>query len=168
MNFERPEYYEDNLSKHPAIDLLVKLGYKYLSVEQCDELRDNHYNVILKPILKDQLRKLNSYEYGGKTHEFSEESIRRAAEELDEPLADNLIVSSEKIYNDLMLGKSFPETQEDGRTQEFDMKYIDWENFSNNVFHVTDEFSVQSLDRLHDTRPDIVLFVNGIPFAVIE
>ena len=67
-----------------------------------------------------------------------------------------------------MLGKSFPETQEDGRTQEFDMKYIDWENFSNNVFHVTDEFSVQSLDRLHDTRPDIVLFVYGIPFAVIE
>ena len=26
MNFERPEYYEDNLSKHPAIDLLGLLS----------------------------------------------------------------------------------------------------------------------------------------------
>lgn len=165
----REEYYEDNISKFPARDLLVKLGYNYLSVEQCEKERKNNlYNVILKDILKNQLNKMNSYTYCGETRKFSEESINRAVEELNEPLADNLIVSSEKIYNTLMLGKSFPETQSDGRTQEFNLKYIDWDDISNNVFHVTDEFSVHSSDRLHDTRPDLVLFVNGIPFAVIE
>ena len=164
----RAEFYEDRISKLPAIDLLIKLGYTYLSVEQCDAKRVNQYNVILTDILKSQLRKINSYTYNGEERHFSEETIDRAARELDEPLADNLIVSSEKIYNDLMLGKSFPETQADGRTQEFNMRYIDWDNISKNVFHVTEEFAVQSQDRRHDTRPDIVLFVNGIPFAVIE
>ena len=42
------------------------------------------------------------------------------------------------------------------------------ENIENNVFHVTEEFSCDSLDRQKNARPDIVLFINGIPFAVIE
>jgi len=33
---------------------------------------------------------------------------------------------------------------------------------------VTEEFAVESQDKLHNARPDIVLFINGIPFAVIE
>lgn len=161
-------YLEDNISKNPAIELFKKLGYTYLSPEECEEKRSGLYNVILKDILCSQLEKLNSYTFGGEEHKFSAENIRRCAEELDEPLADNLVVSSEKIYNDIMLGKSYPEKLSDGRTINFNMKYIDWDDISNNVFHVTEEFTVHSLDRQHDTRPDIVLFVNGIPFAVIE
>ncbi len=50
----------------------------------------------------------------------------------------------------------------------FTLNYIDWKNPENNVYHVTAEFSVERT-RSHETaRPDIVLFVNGIPFAVIE
>lgn len=48
------------------------------------------------------------------------------------------------------------------------LNYIDWKTPENNVYHVTAEFSVERT-RSHDTtRLDIVLFVNGIPFAVIE
>ncbi len=162
------EYLENNISKRPAIDLLIKLGYEYISVEQCDYNRGNHYNVLLRQILKEQLEKINSYDFCGETFKFSEDNINRAVNELDEPLADNLVVSSEKVYDAIMLGKSFPETLPDGRTQEFNMKYIDWENPSNNVFHIAEEFSVHSIDRRNDTRLDIVLFINGIPFAVIE
>lgn len=50
----------------------------------------------------------------------------------------------------------------------FNLKYIDWENPQNNVFHVTEEFAVDSQDRQHKAIPDIVLFINGVPFAVIE
>lgn len=161
-------YLEDNISKNPAIELLKKLGYTYISPEECEKQRNGLYNVILKDILIKQLERLNSYTFGGGEHKFSADNIRRCAEELDEPLADNLVVSSEKIYNDLMLGRSYPEKLSDGRAINFNMKYIDWDNIGNNVFHVTEEFAVHSADRQHDTRPDIVLFVNGIPFAVIE
>ncbi len=161
-------YLEDNISKYPAIELLRKLGYKYISPEECEAQRDGLYNVILKDVLRSQLSRLNSYSFNGNEYKFSAENIERAIDDIDEPLADNLVVSSEKIYNDIMLGRSYPETLPDGRTINFNMKYIDWNDITNNVFHVTEEFTVHSADRQHDTRPDIVLFVNGIPFAVIE
>lgn len=161
-------YLEDNISKYPAIELLKKLGYEYISPEECEAQRGGLYNVVLRDILRGQLRRLNSFAFGGSGNKFSAENIERAVDDIDEPLADNLVVSSEKIYNDIMLGRSYPETLPDGRTMNFNMKYIDWEDISNNVFHVTEEFTVHSADRQHDTRPDIVLFVNGIPFAVIE
>ena len=161
-------YLEDNISKYPAIELLKKLEYTYISPEECEAQRGGLYNVILKDILRSQLEKLNSYIFGGKEYKFSNENIQRAVDEIDEPLADNLVVSSEKVYNDIMLGRSYPETLPDGRTMNFNLKYIDWDDITKNVFHVTEEFTVHSADRQHDTRPDIVLFVNGIPFAVIE
>ena len=67
-----------------------------------------------------------------------------------------------------MLGKSYPETVGEGRLLNFNLKYIDWEDPTQNLYHVTEEFAVESADGQHDARPDIVLFVNGIPFAVIE
>lgn len=161
-------YLEDNISKKPAIELLQKMGYTYISPEECEAQRDGLYNVILKDILRSQLERLNRYSFGENEYKFSAENIERAVDEIDEPLADNLVVSSEKIYNDIMLGRSYPETLPDGRTMNFNMKYIEWGDITQNVFHVTEEFKVHSADRQHDTRPDIVLFVNGIPFAVIE
>ncbi len=89
-------------------------------------------------------------------------------EDLDEPLTDGLVHSSEKIYDAILLGKSYPETVGEGKTLSFNLKYIDWEDPGNNLFHVTEEFAVDSQDKLHNARPDLVLFINGIPFAVIE
>jgi type I restriction enzyme R subunit len=50
----------------------------------------------------------------------------------------------------------------------FDLKYIDWQNISNNAFHVTEEYSVETSDGKNRRRPDIILFINGIPVCVIE
>lgn len=161
-------YNEFNISQKPALELLQKSGYTYISPAECERQRGDLYGVLLTDILRAQLVRLNSYEYGGMEYRFSATNIDRAIEELDEPLADNLVVASEKIYDNLMLGRSYPETLPDGRSVNFDLRYIDWEHPENNVFHVTEEFTVHSADRQHDTRPDIVLFVNGIPFAVIE
>ena len=46
--------------------------------------------------------------------------------------------------------------------------YIDWDNLKNNVFHVCKEFDVECPGSSKTRRPDIVLFVNGIPLCVIE
>ncbi len=161
-------YLEDNISKYPAIELLCKLGYQYISPEDCIEQRGGYYGVILKDILRAQLNKINQFNYGGITYKFTSENIERAINELDEPLTDGLIRTSEKIYDALMLGKSYLEKLVDGTAKSFNLRYIDWEHPENNVFHVTEEFSCDSWDKQHNARPDIVLFVNGIPFAVIE
>lgn len=161
-------YLEKNISQQPAIDLLRSMGYTYISPEDCEVQRGSRYHVLLKDILRGQLRRLNRYAFAGAENEFSAANIERAMEDLDEPLTDGLIRSSEKIYDALLLGKSYPETVGEGKTLSFNLKYIDWEHLENNLFHVTEEFAVDSRDKLHNARPDIVLFINGIPFAVIE
>ena len=161
-------YLEVNVSQKPAIALLQSMGYTYISPEDCEKQRGSRYHVLLKDILRGQLRRLNRYSYAGAENEFSAANIERAMEELDEPLTDGLVRTSEKIYDALLLGKSYPETVGGGKSLSFNLKYIDWEHPENNLFHVTEEFAVESQDKLHNARPDIVLFINGIPFAVIE
>lgn len=161
-------YLEKNISQQPAIDLLTAMGYTYISPADCDKQRGSRYHVLLRDILRGQLRRLNRYVYAGAENEFSAANIERAMEDLDEPLTDGLVRTSEKIYDALLLGKSYPETVGDGKMLSFNLRYIDWDNPQNNVFHVTEEFAVDSQDRQHNARPDIVLFINGISFAVIE
>ena len=161
-------YLEVNASQKPAIELLESMGYIYISPEDCEKQRGSKYHVLLKDILRGQLRRLNRYQYAGADNEFSAGNIERAMEELDEPLTDGLVRTSEKIYDALLLGKSYPETVGNGKSLSFNLKYIDWDNWDNNLFHVTEEYAVESQDKQHNARPDIVLFINGIPFAVIE
>lgn len=161
-------YLEDNISKRPALEILGKLGYSYISPDDCTVQRGGHFGVLLKDILREQLKKINAFSYGGTQYKFTADNIEKAISDLDEPLTEGLIRTSEKIYDSLMLGKSYLEKLVDGTSKSFNLKYIDWEHPENNVFHVTEEFAVDSLDRQHNARPDLVLFVNGIPFVVIE
>lgn len=161
-------YLERQASQEPAIQLLKKLGYQYISPEDCELQRGSGYHVLLKDVLRGQLRKLNRYHYAGVENEFSAVNIERAIEDLDVPMTDGLVRTSEKVYDALMLGRSYPETVGEGKQLNFDLKYIDWEHPDRNVFHVTEEFAVESQDKHHNARVDVVLFINGIPFATIE
>lgn len=161
---------ERTISQIPALEVLQKLGYEYLSPEEAERLRGNLNNVLLKPILEEKLKELNSYEYQdqGEVHKFSEANIQQAIRDLDEPLTNGLVKTNEAIYETLMNGRSYTEFLPDGSKKSFSIQYIDWKNIENNVFHVVEEFSVERMDGNGTARPDIVLFVNGIPFAVIE
>lgn len=165
---DKDAYLEINASQRPALALFEAMGYTYISPADCDRQRGSRYHVLLRDILRGQLRRLNRYVYAGAENEFSAANIERAMEDLDEPLTDGLVRTSEKIYDALLLGKSYPETVGEGKMLSFNLRYIDWDNPQNNVFHVTEEFAVDSRDRQHNARPDIVLFINGIPIAVIE
>lgn len=162
------DLWENEASRDPAIELLKKMGYVELKPEESTRQRGNCYNVLLKDVLREQLRRINRFSYGGKERSFSDANIERAITELEAPTAEGLVASSRKIYDALQMGKSFPEFVDEGRQLHFDFRYIDWENLENNVFHVTREFTVQSLDGQNEVRVDIVAFINGIPFAAIE
>ena len=155
-----------------VIELLKNMGYIYLSPEECNAARGERLKeVILKDITRKQLMEMNSFEYKGTVRKFSSSNINKAIEALDMPLTEGLIKVNEKIYDEIILKKSLEEFLEDGTKKNFSLQYIDWENPKNNVFHFTQEFVVEKQDQStkeKTKRPDIVLFVNGIPFCVIE
>jgi type I restriction enzyme R subunit len=163
-----PSFQEAHITQIPAVRLLQQLGYTYLSPEEVYvERRTKFRHVLLEGILAKQLKRLNSISFKGKATAFSEENISQAIESMREIPFDGLVRTSEKVYDLLTLGKSLDQTI-DGQTKGFSLRYIDWENPRNNVFHVTVEFELERTASRELRRPDIVCFVNGIPFVIFE
>ncbi|UCH92210.1 MAG: type I restriction endonuclease subunit R [Candidatus Aminicenantes bacterium] len=166
--YETPVFKEDHISQIPAIQLLVNLGYTYITPEETKNQRSNKMSrIILEKILEQQLRKINTILYKENQYQFSNNNFNAAVEAVKHIPYEGLIHSAEKLYDLISLGKSFKETIQ-GSTKSFSFKYIDWENISNNAFHVTAEFEIERDNQESTRRLDIVLFVNGIPFVIIE
>lgn len=166
---QTPSFIEDHISQIPALQLLQNLGYIYLTPgEVLKERQDKLSNVILEDILEQQLMKINEINFKGKVYPFSPASIRGAIDAIKNvPMFDGLVTTNSKIYDLLTLGKSFEESIGNDR-KSFTINYIDWNNIENNVFHVAEEFEVNRTSSDKKYRPDIVLFVNGIPLCIIE
>ncbi|MDF7805898.1 type I restriction endonuclease subunit R [Pontiellaceae bacterium B12219] len=159
---------EKYLSQIPALQALINSGYEFLS--PADALADRQgkqSNVLLENTLREQLKKINRIAYKGNEYLFSEENIQSAIQKLKNVKYDGLQKTNEAIYDLITLGTALEQSIE-GDSKSFNLQYIDWKNPKNNIFHVVPEFSVERTRSTETARPDIVLFVNGIPLAVIE
>lgn len=160
------DYNEFQDSQLPAIKLLQKFNWQYITPEEVFQVRGEKLsNVILDDILEKQLKEINHFEYKGDLYKFSDGNIQSAINALKSVPIEGIVRTNEHVYDLLTLGKSFNETVS-GDRKGYTLKYIDWSNPDNNVYHMTEEFVVEGLKGKR--RPDIVLFVNGIPFVVIE
>lgn len=161
---------EDHISQLPALMLLMKLGYTYLTPDEALAMRGGKTsNVLLEEVLRNQLRRINSIRVNRNKEElFSEQNIENGVLAMRNiPMEGGYLNGNETVYNLLTLGKAF-EQSIDGDKKSYTMRFIDWERPERNVYHVTEEFAVTRTGMADTYRPDIVLFVNGIPLVVIE
>ncbi|HNV30670.1 MAG: type I restriction endonuclease subunit R [Cyclobacteriaceae bacterium] len=164
-----PSFREDHISQLPALKLLMNMGWKYLSPDQALEARGGRTsNVLLESILKAQLQAINTIEYKGKEFPFSESNVNNAILAIrDLPVQDGFIAANKAFYELITLGRSFEQSVL-GDKKSFSFQYIDWKQPENNLYHVSEEYSVLRSGSNEHYRPDIVLFINGIPVIVIE
>lgn len=167
MTFDAAEKHQSQL---PALMLLVATGFTPLSQAQAIALRGGKLrNVVLDDILAEQLLRINRYTYRGKDYAFDLEDAHEAMRRL-KPTPDRLKglkVTNQEIYDTLVLGTTITKTI-DGDSKSYSFRFIDWKNPENNAFHVTAEYAVERTGSTETKRCDIVAFVNGIPFIVIE
>lgn len=166
---QTPAYHEDDLSQIPALVLLQSLGYEYLSPEEALKLRGGRESqVLLVEVLAAKLREINRVQHRGEELPFTESAIAEAIRKLrDVDHGDGLQRTNHTVWELLRYPISAEQTIQ-GDKKSKDLRYIDWENPRRNQFHVTEELSVTRASGDGTRRPDIVLYVNGIPFAVIE
>ncbi|QOY90179.1 type I restriction endonuclease subunit R [Paludibaculum fermentans] len=157
-------------SQIPAIQMLVALGYKPLSQAELLRLRGGRLrSVVLDEVLADQLLKINRYTYRGREYSFDLEDAHEAMRRL-KPTPDRikgLVATNEDVYDTLLLGTTITKTI-NGDSKSYSFRYVDWENPRNNQLHVAAEVSIERTSSTQTKRCDIVCFVNGIPFLVIE
>jgi type I restriction enzyme R subunit len=165
---QSPTTLETVESQLPAIQQLHNLGYKYITPIELDRERGGRLsNCFLDGVLSKKLKELNRVKTLSGSYEFTEAAIHEAAQKLKDLPFDGLVSTNENAYDLLCLGTSAEQTI-DGRKSSYTIRYIDWDNPGNNDFHVAAEFSVEKAKSKDTRRPDLVLFVNGIPFGAIE
>ncbi len=162
---------DERIIQENTIELLKSMGYTFINQEEIKKYRTNTNQVILKDVFIEKLQSMNGFNYKNIDYKFSNKNIAKAYQDINYSLNEGLITANQKITDQLLLGNSYLEELVDGVKKSFSLKYIDFETPSNNIFHFTEEFVVDRVTRSEKEktrRPDLVLFINGIPFAVIE
>jgi len=159
-------YTEGQLVEQPAIGLFAALGWQTMSA--LDETfgsggtlgRETRGEVVLTERLRTVLTRLNP---GVPT-----EAIQTAIDELArDRSAMSLEAANREVYRLLKDGipVSIPDREHGGQKTER-VRVVDWEHPEQNDFLLVSQFSV--VGSLYTCRPDLVGFVNGLPWLVIE
>jgi type I restriction enzyme R subunit len=162
-----PNFREEQSAKIPALTLLTKLGYTFVPPSECLLKRGNRTTVILPDVLREVLSH-KTYPFMGKEHPLSEAAIDKIVHELANPaMNEGLKSANEKLYNALTYGIGVTEFIA-GKKANPTIQVIDWETPENNRFHFTEEMEVENAYGTGKRIPDLVCFVNGLPWVVIE
>jgi type I restriction enzyme, R subunit len=161
------DWLEDIASLLPALSLLQNMGYSYLAPDEALAKRGGKRSrFVLEDVLRQQLRK-QCFTFRGKPYPFSDNNIERAVQAVSQFPFDALYTTSKSLYELVTLGKGMEEITE-GKKHSPQLHYIDWKHPENNVYHVTDEFEIERRGSTQTRRPDLVVFVNGLPLVIIE
>ncbi len=162
-----PNFKEEQSAKIPALTLLNSLGYEFIPPKECLIQRGSLSTVTLPSVLRGILAE-KTFCFMGKEHPLSPAAIDKIVQELSNPaMNEGLRAANEKLYNALTYGIGVTEFIE-GKKANTTIQIIDWKHPENNVYHFTEEMEVENSQGTGKRIPDIVCFVNGLPWVVIE
>lgn len=153
--------FTEDLLEEAAIEILQDLGYSYIFGPNisCDgdypERRD-YREVILEQRIKDGLFRINK--------ELPKEALDEAYRQIITFNSPSLMENNRYFHNLLVEGIQVS-YKEKGNIRTKRAYIIDFENVDNNEFLVVSQFTIIENE---ERRPDLILFVNGIPLIVIE
>ncbi|KQC11929.1 MAG: DEAD/DEAH box helicase [Desulfuromonas sp. SDB] len=152
----------ENDIERMTLELLEEQGYLYkhgpaISPDGKDCERDNYSQVILKSRLLDTIEKINPKIPSSVLLEVVKKIQRM--EELD-------LVSNNEAFHRLLTDGVNVEYKKNDRVIGDSVKLIDFSNPEKNEFLAVNQFTV--IENNNNKRPDIILFINGIPLVVIE
>lgn len=152
---------EGQLSEKPAIEQLIKLGYEYVSGDEVaanSVERNSLRDVVFQKTLSDSIKKINPW--------LNDENLRKIIRDLTILNQNSLLEANQFIYKQLVSYISVEQDLGKGKRSET-VKLIDFENIENNTFQVVNQIKYLG-HKEPAIKPDIVLYVNGLPLAVIE
>ncbi|MHC5861869.1 type I restriction endonuclease subunit R [Nostoc sp.] len=152
---------EDEIEQY-QLQLLQNLGYSYsngydIQPEGIKQERESFGEVILKDRLPQAISRINPT--------IPHDAQYQAQREIFNIASSDLLNNNEIFHKYLTEGITV-EYQKNGETRGEPVKLIDWEHPENNEFLAVNQFTV--IEDNHNHRPDIVLFINGLPLVVIE
>ncbi len=153
--------YESDIEEM-AIEELLSLGYQYVSGADIapgtlSAERENYSDVLLKTRIIQNMKKLNP------TMPYN--AILDAVKVLQDFISSDVVENNEKFHKMLIEGVNVQ--YRDGNDVRGDIVRIcDFDNPNNNEFLVVNQYTI--IEKGQNKRPDIILFLNGIPIVLFE
>lgn len=138
-----------------VLSVIEDLGYDYVSVSEID--RDSYKNPLYTDELFESLLRINP--------DLSFDVIDQAIFNLENIEAGSLIQRNRQFTDWLQNGMEV-NYMELGEEKTSIVYLMDYENIDNNSFIIVNQWTVMGYDQ--SRRPDIIIFVNGLPLVVIE
>ena len=157
MNSKATGWDELHLAENPAIELLESLGYTHVEPEDLEPERGRFKEAILSAHLAAALKRLNPW--------LSDTNLSKAVKAVSQVPAASMAEANETVYTSLTYGIALEQDRGDGR-KSHTVRFFDFERPEQNDWLVTRQFKV--LGSKKHIIPDVVVFVNGLPLAVIE
>lgn len=151
--FEKGKFTEDQLEQ-AIIELFVEQGYEYVLGESIHR----QYEDIL---LLDDLRSFLMAQYA--KDGISDVELQKIINKLNLINATPLYAGNREAF--WLVDEGFDLVRDDITKVALHVDYIDFDHPENNIFKVVNQYSVQG-ERLR--RPDLLIFINGIPIAICE
>ncbi len=153
LKFEKGKFTEEELEK-AIIMLFEEQDYDYVH-------GDNIHRQYDQILLEDDLRSFLTNKYADES--LTENEISKIINKLNLIPASPLYEGNRETF--WLINEGFDLPRDDVGKVALHVNYIDFGTPENNVFKVVNQYSVQG-ERLR--RPDLLLFVNGIPVAIFE
>ena len=160
------QFSEDNLVEKTVIKLIKETwGDKSCHIDAYSDEndlllgREHRGEVVLKKYLLPALKKINP--------KFSEEILSIAIDELTRNRSNlSPVNANHEIYSLLRDGASVMNANRDGMVTTERIRFFDFDNPKNNHFLAVSQMWI--VGEMYTRRPDVVLFVNGIPLVLLE
>lgn len=152
----------ENIIEAFAIELLDKLGYDYIyapdiAPDSANPERDSFEQVLLVNRLQYAVKRINPI--------IPTNAQAEAIKEIQRIASPELLTNNETFHR--LLTEGIPVSKRlDGDDRGDRVWLIDFKNPHNNDFVVANQFTI--IENGNNKRPDVILFVNGIPLVVIE
>jgi type I restriction enzyme R subunit len=145
-----------------AIEVLKSLGWEYihgLSIAPGAEYaeRESFEQIILTQRLRKAVSRLNP--------DIPSDAQEQAVQKVLRIYSPDMLHNNETFHQFLVEKVKIP-YQQDGYERSYEVALIDFDNPSNNEFLVVNQYTI--IENNQNKRPDILLFVNGIPIVLIE
>jgi len=147
----------------PLLDQLESLGWTVIRLEQAQtpqqSLRASFDQVVLLPVLERSLRRINPF--------LTDDQVAEVVRRITVAPGASLIENNQHVLRLLLENTSVAVNHTTGERSPT-VRYMDFGRPANNEFLAVSQFKVRIPGTEHHILPDVVLFLNGLPIAVVE
>lgn len=152
----------ENIIEQSAIEILQGLGWAYVNGKEissegvfCE--RESFSQIVLVSRLRDAIARINP--------NIQLDAQEAAIQKIVRIASPDLLHNNELFHKELVEKVKIP-YQQNGYERSHEVALIDFENPGNNQFLVVNQFTI--IENNQHKRPDVLLFVNGLPLVIME